>query len=56
MHRTTKTQTERETVSQNLETSQDPYDQIEDATDADDMAPVEDAAVLSALASRAYLR
>lgn len=42
-------------MSQYLETSQDPYDQIEDATDADEMAPVEDAAVL-ALISRGYLR
>lgn len=43
-------------MSQDLETSQDPYDQIEDGTDADEMAPVEDAAVLSALTSRAYFR
>ena len=42
-------------MSQNLETSQDPYDQIEEGTDADEMAPVEDAAVLAAI-GRAYLR
>ncbi len=43
-------------MSQDLKTSQDPYDQIEDGTDADEMAPVEDAAVLSAIAGRSYLR
>jgi len=43
-------------MSQCLETSQDPYDQIEEGTDADEMAQVEDAAVLAALASRAFLR
>jgi hypothetical protein len=43
-------------MSQHLETSQDPYDQIEDGTDADEMAPVEDAAVLAAMANRACAR
>ena len=43
-------------MSQDLETSKDPWDEIPFGTDADEMAPVEDAAVLSALTSRAFFR
>ena len=56
MQRDTQNTNGRETVSQNLETSQDPWDEIPFGTDADEMAPEEDAAVLASIADRAYCR